>query len=595
MKKTIKAQIFSGYQALILIIIVMSLIAVGGLLAIDNNYKQLAQNRFHQNQTKQAVIAHYSWLNQLSDSISSQVKFEGALDPTACSLGKWLAEYAEAAKEDPQIQSAITALNEPHRLIHSKASELIELSKTDHDAAYAQYMAEIKPNVAIVIENINAISKVYENTAQKLSETVGAYITILILALVVLTVAAVLLALRIAQRTSSSISLPIRKVAGWSEELARGCDHIELTGLDFSKMHPDNEVAVMIRAFVKMAEGIHENAAIIKRVSDGDLTSYVNVRSEEDMLGRHLYRLVQSNDILFAEIIKVANHVASSASEISSASKHLADSTTEQASSMEELTATIAQINELSGENASKANEINEVFEGIRTDIDASTDKMSELMRAVEDIVNSSDRISSVIHTIDNISFQTNILALNASIEAARAGAAGKGFAVVADEVRDLAHKSALAAKETKELIEASIAKAHYGTDVARETNQKFLDITGSVHNAAQSVQDIKVASSRQKSAIEDINSSIQTISNAAEGNAASCEEASCASDEMSRSARVLQRHMSRFKLRKREPGKPYIPEEKKNDSEFVKIATQNYLDAIRRGDIVEGLDENDF
>ena len=169
------------------------------------------------------------------------------------------------------------------------------------------------------------------------------------------------------------------------------------------------------------------------------MTAFVNIRSAKDSLAKNLYKMVQTNDLMFNEITQIASDVASGAD-----------------------------------------------------DIAASNEKMQQLLKAMGDITESSDKIFAVIKTIEEIADQTNLLALNAAIEAARAGEAGKGFAVVAGEVGNLAAQSANAVIESRQLIEDTIKKASIGNTITNETSEAFKKLAQ--HNYEEAVKDGRVS-----------------------------------------------------------------------------------------------------
>ena len=588
MKKTIKGQILFGYLVLILVPILMTAVTLFYLNGVQKDFRVVTKNRINQTATKDAIVGHYSWLIGLSDTINEGVEFKGSLDPTTCGLGKWLASVSEEDKKDPAIAKAIADLQAPHEHIHKSASALIELSKTNPTAAYDQYITEIKPKVSGIIANINIINTQYKQFEEVGSDLLAARIqnlTWICIGLLLLGVAAsTLIGIKIANRTSA----PIRAVAKWSQSLAIGDDRIDFNTVDISKIHPENEISVMIRSFTQMAKSIQENVGVVKRVADGDLTAFVDVRSSQDSLGQNLYRMVQSNDLMFAEILDVASTVAASANEIHRASEQLSQSTTEQANSVESLTSSISEVSDLAKGNIERVENARHIFGDIHVDVVESTKKMDVLVAAVEEIRDASDKISVVIKSIEDISFQTNILALNAAIEAARAGTAGKGFAVVADEVRQLALKSSTAADETKDLIQNTIQKTYYGVKVANETSETFQKISGNVDKTIGIMDDVADVSTQQAHAISSVYGSIEQIAYIATTNAASSEESSAASAEMRHSAELLRKQMSKFNLRQRQYGKPYIPPEKQNDAAFIKRANDNYQKALQRGEISE-------
>jgi methyl-accepting chemotaxis protein len=186
-----------------------------------------------------------------------------------------------------------------------------------------------------------------------------------------------------------------------------------------------------------------------------------------------------------------------------------------------------------------------------------------ELRQAMDEIKNASGDVAKIIKTIDEIAFQTNILALNAAVEAARAGEAGMGFAVVADEVRNLAQRSAKAAKETADKIEASIRKSELGMQASGKVVESLTEVTSKSQNVDQSLREIlslvqqvdeqvsqiAMASQEQNGGITQINTAISQMDRVTQGNAASAEESAGASEELKSQAAALRNSVQQLML----------------------------------------------
>ncbi len=178
----------------------------------------------------------------------------------------------------------------------------------------------------------------------------------------------------------------------------------------------------------------------------------------------------------------------------------------------------------------------------------AGSRTMVEMTQAMAAIDTSSAEVAKIVKNIDEIAFQTNILALNAAVEAARAGEAGAGFAVVADEVRSLAQRSAAAAKETADKIEAAIASSRNGSQSCAKVGESLTQIAEKVSSTDCLVGEIATAAREQAQGIEQINTAITQMDQVTQSNSASAEESASAAEELDAQAESLKDMVGRLR-----------------------------------------------
>ncbi|KQZ44194.1 methyl-accepting chemotaxis protein [Duganella sp. Root1480D1] len=291
---------------------------------------------------------------------------------------------------------------------------------------------------------------------------------------------------------------------------------------------------------------------IAKTVAAGDLSVDVDVRTKDEV-GQLLAALKQMSGNLSDIVSRVrtgtqtiasaSNEVATGSMDLSTRTEQQASSLEETASSMTELTSTVRQNNE----NATQARKLADEASNVAVRGGATVSEVVQTMGAINE---SSRKIVDIIGVIDGIAFQTNILALNAAVEAARAGEQGRGFAVVAGEVRNLAHRSAAAAKEIKELIGNSVERVEEGSRLVGEAGVTMEEVVSSVRRVTSIIGEIAIATGEQRDGIEQISDAITQMDNVTQQNAALVEEAAAAAEALQQQAASLEEAVSVFKVR---------------------------------------------
>ena len=299
---------------------------------------------------------------------------------------------------------------------------------------------------------------------------------------------------------------------------------------------------------------IDDVGRVLGEMAHGNLT--VDVAENEAYYIGDFKDLFESLKSIHANLVKVirdishvANQVDTSADLVSTGAQALSQGTTEQAASIEGLVSNVTAITsqiQSSTVRCGSASDLVEKATGYAAEADT---KMEQLVTATKNIEISSAKIVTIIKTIQDISFQTNILALNASVEAARAGSAGKGFSVVAEEVRDLAVKSSEAAQNTDNLINRSIRDVKTGTESTNLAVSAMELIDDCIHSIKALMDEISAASVQQAEMIALVENGIREISQVVQTNSAAAEKSAAVSMELSGQARTLNGLISRFRV----------------------------------------------
>ncbi len=235
-----------------------------------------------------------------------------------------------------------------------------------------------------------------------------------------------------------------------------------------------------------------------------------------------------------------ADQVNDAAGQVSSSSQNLAEGASEQASALEETSSSLEQMAAMTQTNAKNATEANTRMEETKRIVADGDNAMSEASDAMNQISDASEQISKIIKVIEEIAFQTNLLALNAAVEAARAGEHGKGFAVVADEVRNLAQRAAEAAKETGDLIEQTTQRVASGVQLNKTTSESFVQIKDSAEQVASLVNQIAQASQEQAQGVDQVNTAVSQMDKVTQTNASGAEESASAAEELAAQAQAV-------------------------------------------------------
>jgi methyl-accepting chemotaxis protein len=270
---------------------------------------------------------------------------------------------------------------------------------------------------------------------------------------------------------------------------------------------------------------------------DGDLTKRLNIVTEDELgeLAAGFNKFTAKIESIISQVKDSANQLGAATDDISHNSQQISDGAQQQSASFEELTSSVQS-------NATNASTASDMAQAIAGNAQTTGQSMTNTIEAMHAIEKSSKQITEAVEIITEIAEQTNLLALNAAIEAARAGEHGKGFAVVADEVRKLAERSANSAKDVKTLILDSTRQVQRGVELSGEAGESLKKMVGDIQKVAEQLKTISAATQEQAASMEE-NSSIT------ESNATAAEELAASSEEMAAQSQELLKLVSRFKI----------------------------------------------
>lgn len=346
------------------------------------------------------------------------------------------------------------------------------------------------------------------------------------------------------------IIVPLNAINGKILDMEQG----KLSG-DAIEVHTGDELETLADAVNSMTAYtntiIKDIEAVSAKLAAEDLTAEPAV----DYIGDYapiksaLYGIINSTSDVIRQIGASSKLVSDGSSKMSDNSTTLSQAATEQAATVEELNASIVEISSNISANADSAGKAKVLADDCMKIVNEGNVKMTDMLHAMEEINETSSQIANIIKTIEDISFQTNILSLNASIEAARAGEAGKGFAVVAGEVGQLAGKTAEAAKNTTALIKTSLTAVENGTVMANETAKMLSKIVSETDDTAKVIDKIAAASQEQADSVKQILVGMDQISTSVQMTSGSSAECAASAEELSGQAKVLLDLVQRFKI----------------------------------------------
>jgi len=289
----------------------------------------------------------------------------------------------------------------------------------------------------------------------------------------------------------------------------------------------------------------------LSQLANGDLSRSLDqpFHPRFETLRKNFNESVSTLRLTLRDVLSETDHLNRQGQELRGGADNLARRTEQQAAALEETAAALDQVTSTGKASVERIEDARTLVKDARNAAVHSSQVVGKAISAMQRIETASGEIGSIIGAIENIAFQTNLLALNAGVEAARAGEAGKGFAVVAQEVRELAQRSAAAANEIKQLVAKSGQEVAGGVDLVQSTGTVLAEIEAIVSRIDLNIDSIATAAREQSVGLSEINTSVNTLDQMTQHNAAMVEETNAATQNLAEAAHTLATLAGRFHI----------------------------------------------
>jgi methyl-accepting chemotaxis protein len=450
-----------------------------------------------------------------------------------------------------QIASIRELLAANETIITEASSTLSQQAQLHSQEMMTSIVHEYVSNADSILNQFKEIGTEQDAKATKIYDTVTQTELVISILLIVCVLLSLLIIIYFAITITKLLTAPLVELKTIAKEIENGNLHTQISYRSEDELGElAQNLSHMINIFQKIIPDIHY---CLDRMANGDFT--VSTKAREFYQGDYREILVAMSGLkhklgdTLVQLKGSAEQVQAGAHNMADGAQTLATGASDQASTIEELTATMDLLTEQMQSDGDKTRAAVTNARLISEKALISNEHMKRMIAAMENISKTSNQIRDIIGTIEAIASQTNLLSLNAAIDAARAGEAGKGFAVVAGEVRQLADQSATAATDTRKLIQTAINEINSGDAIAAQTSAALTEVIEEIHSITAFMDELLISSKRQIDSMKVADTGIAQISDVVQDTSSTAEESSAISEELFAQAETLNNIVMQFTL----------------------------------------------
>ncbi|MHB8581248.1 MAG: methyl-accepting chemotaxis protein [Ignavibacteriaceae bacterium] len=575
MKISVGTKIGAGFSLSLIILLIIGITSYTSITRTNDS----VQLRIHSYKVLQELEG---LLSSLKDAETGQRGYiitgeKNYLDPynsAVTEINQQLKDIRNLTSDNPNQQHRLDIL-EP--LITKKFNELSETITLRKDKGFQsaekvvatdigkQVMDEIRKVVVAMENEENNLLKIRNDSMQTDWHTTTSIIIYGISFSVILMVIVGFFITR-------DISKPLKVITSYAKQIASGDLMINV-----SNNNRRDEIGVLAQSFNKMVQSLQNMADVAKEIARGNLTVFVKPQSENDVLGKAFTIMITNLQSLTKEILEGVNVLSSSASEILASTTQVASSSVESATAVSQTTATVEEVKQTAQLSSQKAKYVSETSQkaaqvsvngkkSVELSIDGMNRVQTQMSIIAENIVRLSEQsqaIGEIVTTVNDLADQSNLLAVNAAIEAAKAGEQGKGFTVVAQEVKNLAEQSKQATNQIRTIL-SDIQKAMSTAVLSTEQGTKAVEagvkqsivagesiqvLSDSISEVAQAAVQIAASSKQQSVGMDQVTLAMENIKLASSQNVAGTRQAEAAAQNLHALGQKLKELVGRFKI----------------------------------------------